>query len=328
MGDRWNLVSEHMRWKDRNPIQTGYVGVVYRNNVAKELVRPEQSGKVAELIGVHRGLGTPLIGRLAVRIVSTTERTIPVALKDLSTLDGYRVESLTLTPTVRIDPDRLVIWAASNSLGELEANLRSHLTRDVGMFVRRAFSQLSMHEVMKQGEMILHTIPLHAPASDQSGDERLRVFNGLMLVTSLGIVEEVQYSQIMRKAYEAESQIHNELTREGGQARVDMLKATSFAAQAQVLGVPPVIAQNPELLKEYLNANKEIGGKAKLVESMQATDKAKRQALFDELHRRMLDEVPLIPLYNGLQINAIGPRVAGFHGWPAELPRLWNVRLQ
>lgn len=67
---------------------------------------------------------------------------------------------------------------------------------------------------------------------------------------------------------------------------------------------------------------------ARLVESMQVADRAKRQGIFDELHRRMLDEVPLIPLYNGLQINAIGQRVVGFKGWQAELPRLWNVRLK
>ena len=67
---------------------------------------------------------------------------------------------------------------------------------------------------------------------------------------------------------------------------------------------------------------------AKLNESMRSADKARRQALFDELHKRMLADVPLIPLYNGLQINAIGKRVAGFRGWQAEAPRLWNVRLQ
>jgi len=66
---------------------------------------------------------------------------------------------------------------------------------------------------------------------------------------------------------------------------------------------------------------------AKLVESMQITDKAKRQALFDDLHKRMLDEVPLIPLYNGLQFTAASKKVQGWHSWPAEVPRLWNLKL-
>jgi peptide/nickel transport system substrate-binding protein len=67
---------------------------------------------------------------------------------------------------------------------------------------------------------------------------------------------------------------------------------------------------------------------AKLVESMEITDKVKRQALLDDLHKRMLDEVPLIPLYNGLQFVAANKRVQGLRTWPAEVPRLWNVRLR
>jgi len=67
---------------------------------------------------------------------------------------------------------------------------------------------------------------------------------------------------------------------------------------------------------------------ALLVESMETTDKVKRQALFDNLHKRMLDEVPLIPLYNGLQFVAANKRVQGLRTWPAEVPRLWNVHLR
>ena len=67
---------------------------------------------------------------------------------------------------------------------------------------------------------------------------------------------------------------------------------------------------------------------AKLIEAMQTTDTARRQALFDDLHRAMLAEVPLIPLYNGLQINAYNRRIDGFRGWQAELPRLWNVHFR
>ena len=67
---------------------------------------------------------------------------------------------------------------------------------------------------------------------------------------------------------------------------------------------------------------------ALLVESMEITDKAKRQVLFDHLHKRMLDEVPLIPLYNGLQFVAANKRVQGLRTWPAEVPRLWNVHMR
>jgi peptide/nickel transport system substrate-binding protein len=67
---------------------------------------------------------------------------------------------------------------------------------------------------------------------------------------------------------------------------------------------------------------------AQLAETMVSADKAKRQALFDALHKRMLDEVPLIVLYNGLEITAYRQSLTGYRNWAAQLQRMWNVRLQ
>ena len=66
---------------------------------------------------------------------------------------------------------------------------------------------------------------------------------------------------------------------------------------------------------------------AKLAASMDTLDKARRQAVFDELHKRMLDEVPLIVLYNGLEITGHNKRLQGYRNWPLAQPRLWNVKL-
>lgn len=66
---------------------------------------------------------------------------------------------------------------------------------------------------------------------------------------------------------------------------------------------------------------------ALLEESMTTSERPRRQALFDQLQRRLLAEVPMLPLYNAVQINALSRRVKGFQSWPGETPRLWNVRL-
>jgi peptide/nickel transport system substrate-binding protein len=71
--------------------------------------------------------------------------------------------------------------------------------------------------------------------------------------------------------------------------------------------------------------NPDVQGK--LTTSMDTLDKAKRQALFDDLHKRMLDEVPLIVLYNGLEITGHNKRLQGYRNWPLAQPRLWNVKL-
>ena len=62
--------------------------------------------------------------------------------------------------------------------------------------------------------------------------------------------------------------------------------------------------------------------------AMDSADRGQRQAVFDELHRRILDEVPIIVLYNSAEVAAVRRNVTGFKGWPAGQPRLWNVRLQ
>ncbi|MGE0716302.1 MAG: ABC transporter substrate-binding protein [Alphaproteobacteria bacterium] len=61
-----------------------------------------------------------------------------------------------------------------------------------------------------------------------------------------------------------------------------------------------------------------------IAESAMATDKAERQRIFDALHLRMLDSVPLIPLYNGVDVRAVNKRIDGFAPWEFK-PRFWGV---
>jgi len=67
---------------------------------------------------------------------------------------------------------------------------------------------------------------------------------------------------------------------------------------------------------------------ARLAVATDSADRAERQAIFDDLHRRMLEEVPIVVFYNGADVAAMRRNVVGYKAWPASLPRLWNVRLQ
>jgi peptide/nickel transport system substrate-binding protein len=62
-----------------------------------------------------------------------------------------------------------------------------------------------------------------------------------------------------------------------------------------------------------------------LTESMLDLDPAKRQAIFDEMHGMMAEQVPLIGLYNDPLISAAAANVHGFKDWPAAKSRLWGV---
>jgi len=63
-------------------------------------------------------------------------------------------------------------------------------------------------------------------------------------------------------------------------------------------------------------------------QSMMIDDKAKRQQLFDELHRRFIDDVPMIVLFNGSEIAGLRKNIKGYAGWLFAQPRFWGVSVQ
>lgn len=56
-------------------------------------------------------------------------------------------------------------------------------------------------------------------------------------------------------------------------------------------------------------------------------DEGERQKLFDELHKLMLADAPLIFLYNQVDTAVVSKRLQGFAPWVASKPRLWEVGL-
>jgi len=67
---------------------------------------------------------------------------------------------------------------------------------------------------------------------------------------------------------------------------------------------------------------------ALLRESMRVTDPARRQAIFDDLHRRFIADVPMIVLYNDANVAAHRASVQGYRAWASGQPRFWGVRVQ
>ena len=64
---------------------------------------------------------------------------------------------------------------------------------------------------------------------------------------------------------------------------------------------------------------------ALLDRSMIIADKGQRQAIFDELHKRFIADVPMVMLYNGIVGGASTKRVKGYTSSLTSLPRLWEV---
>lgn len=64
---------------------------------------------------------------------------------------------------------------------------------------------------------------------------------------------------------------------------------------------------------------------ALLDKSMIVNGKDERQAIFDELHKRFLAEVPMVMLYNGIVGGAMSAKTKGYVSTVSSLPRAWEV---
>nr|WP_255368598.1 ABC transporter substrate-binding protein [Polaromonas sp. OV174] len=54
---------------------------------------------------------------------------------------------------------------------------------------------------------------------------------------------------------------------------------------------------------------------------------AQRSKIFDDLHKRFMADVPMIMLYNYVDITANTKRLQGYTPWVASKPRLWEVKV-
>jgi peptide/nickel transport system substrate-binding protein len=59
----------------------------------------------------------------------------------------------------------------------------------------------------------------------------------------------------------------------------------------------------------------------------EVSNEAERGRIFDELHKRFLAEVPMIMMYNQVDVSAKSKRVQGYTPWLASKPRLWEVKV-
>jgi peptide/nickel transport system substrate-binding protein len=62
-----------------------------------------------------------------------------------------------------------------------------------------------------------------------------------------------------------------------------------------------------------------------LRESFQTVDRTRRQAIYDDLVKRLMDEVPMVALYSSVDTSAVRRNVTGYAGWALGQPRLWGV---
>jgi peptide/nickel transport system substrate-binding protein len=59
---------------------------------------------------------------------------------------------------------------------------------------------------------------------------------------------------------------------------------------------------------------------------MVESDQAKRQAIFDQLHKMQLEDAPLYIMENGVVSSAYSKRISGFSYWQGK-PRVWETKV-
>jgi len=65
-----------------------------------------------------------------------------------------------------------------------------------------------------------------------------------------------------------------------------------------------------------------------LIEAATYSNPEKLQSIFDKIHTHMMDEVPIINLYNAPIVDVISNRLEGYEPWTGAKPRLWNVKIK
>ena len=66
---------------------------------------------------------------------------------------------------------------------------------------------------------------------------------------------------------------------------------------------------------------------ALLRESTITGDNTRRQVIFDDLQRRFVADMPMIPLWNSIDVVATRANITGYKTWAASVPRLWGVKV-
>lgn len=61
-------------------------------------------------------------------------------------------------------------------------------------------------------------------------------------------------------------------------------------------------------------------------EAMAESDQAKRQAIFDKLHKLQLEDAPIFIMYSGVENNAYSKRISGFQYWQGK-PLAWETQV-
>ena len=60
-------------------------------------------------------------------------------------------------------------------------------------------------------------------------------------------------------------------------------------------------------------------------EAMLTRDTARRQAIFDQMHQMMIEDAPMLVLFNPGDSNGMSKKIEGYQPWPLSRERLFGV---
>ncbi len=107
-----------------------------------------------------------------------------------------------------------------------------------------------------------------------------------------------------------------------------------LAGKYQIMAFPYSARLDPSLGYDSVMGPKETeprkvwdnpAAQALLARSMEVSDLAQRQALFDQLHRQFIADAPMVVLYNLPDLAPYAKGIQGYRPWVASKPRLWGV---
>jgi peptide/nickel transport system substrate-binding protein len=260
----------------------------------------------------------------------------------LPNLSANTVGDIAKRPGVEFYPQQLFDWTV------LLLQTRDPLLRDVRIRLAIAHAidrgQIAKAATAGRGRPNPSAVPsmsaYHTPAHDgyPSYDPR----RAAQLLREARYARQplvIQTNRRFTNMYDNAVLVQAMLQQVGIQARIEVLDwATQLsnyqAGKFQLSSFSYSARSDPALAYDRLVGRKEVRATSQweseaaeqlLATAARATDAAERARAFEQLHRLMAQDVPLIGFYNGISIHVTGPGVNGYRTWPGATPIAWGV---
>jgi peptide/nickel transport system substrate-binding protein len=244
-----------------------------------------------------------------------------------------------IVPEQDMDPNALLMQASDPLLGKPEFRRAVALSLDLPLLV----SSLSNGQTRYNPSLVPLVSPYYSPAHAQGYRKDLAQATQLLAKAGYrGETIRIQTNKRYPDTYRLAVVVQNMLSKSGIRTEIEVLEwATQVSnfrsGKFQMMAFTYSARIDPSVMYGDILGDKSRAATlqwanpdaSRILAGIKGeSDPAVRRAAFEELHKRMLADVPLLHVHNTPVLLAVSKRLHGFAPWPLRRPRLFNVSKQ